>query len=352
MIESLRRRIEADDIAKSHVCFGRSMRRKLLLALGAGAFGMPLAAFSQQQNKVWRVGFLAGRHVDRLDSDVVYGPFRQGMRELGYIEGKNLVIEWRSAESKNERLPGLAADLVNLKVDVIVAADTSATSAAQKVTTTIPIVMGNVSDPIGRGFIKSLARPAGNITGLTNMAGDVSLKRLEMLMAMVPKLSRLAVLINLSNVTNIKALERLQSEGQKRGLKVLRAEARTPQEIETAFALMVRENAGALLVWNEPLFAQQKSQIAELTAKHRLPAIAVDRMSSEAGILMSYGVNSADNFRRAATYVDKIFKGAKPGDLPVEQPTIFELVINGKTAKALGLTIPQSLLISADKVIE
>ena len=246
----------------------------------------------------------------------------------------------------------LATELVNLKVDVIVAGGAPATSAAQKATTTIPIVMGNTGDPVGSGFVRSLARPAGNITGLTNMTAEVNLKQLEMLLSMVPKLSRLAVLINLSNVTNINALERLQAEGQKRGLKILRADARTPQEIDNAFSLIRQQNPGALIVLSEALFAQQKSQIAELTAKHRLPAIAVDRRFSEAGILMSYGPNYADQFRRAATYVDKIFKGAKPGDLPVEQPTKFELVINGKTAKALGLTIPQSLLISADKVIE
>ena len=327
-------------------------RRKLLVALGAGALASPLSSLAQPQTKIWRVGFLSQRHVDFLDSDYYYGPFRQGMRELGYVEGKNLVIEWRSAEGKYERLPGLAIELVSLKVDVIVAGGAPSISAAQKATTIIPIIMGNTGDPIGSGFVRSLARPAGNITGLSSMSGDVHLKQLEMLLSMVPKLSTVAVLVNPSNTALIKNLERVQAEGQKRGVKVLRADARTPQEIDNAFSLIRRQNAGALLVLNDAFFTQQKNQISELTAKHRLPTIFLTRSSVEAGGLMSYGPNLADQYRRTATYVDKIFKGAKPGDLPVEQPTIFELIINGKTAKALGLKIPQSLLISADKVIE
>jgi putative ABC transport system substrate-binding protein len=328
-------------------------RRESIIAFVAlGTMAGSIASFAQQQGKVWRVGFLASRHVDFLDSDYYYGPFRQGMRELGYVEGKNLVIEWRSAEGNNERLPGLATELVNLKVDVIVTAGTPATSAAQKATTTISIVMGSVADPVGNGFVKSLTQPAGNITGLSNMAGDVSPKQLEMLLDMVPKLSRVALLVNPTNAANLKSLEIVQAAGQKLGVKILRADARTPQEIDNAFSWIRQQNADALMMWTEPLFLQQKSQIAELTAKHRLPAMGGDRIYSEAGVLMSYGSNIADQYRRAATYVGKILKGAKPADLPVEQPTKFELVINSKTAKALGLTIPQSLLVSADKVIE
>jgi putative ABC transport system substrate-binding protein len=327
-------------------------RRKILIALGAGALVAPFGSFAQQQNRIWRVGFLAGRHVDFLDSDYNYGPFRQGMRELRYVEGKNLVIEWRSAEGKNERLPGLATELVNLKVDVIVVAGTPAASAAQKATTTIPIVMGSIADPVGNGFVKSLAQPAGNITGLSNMSGDVSPKQLEMLLDMVPKLSRVALLVNPSNPANIKSLEIVQAAGQKRGVKILRADARTPQEIDDAFSWIRQQNAGALMMWTEPFFLQQKNQIAALAMKHRLPAMGGDRIYSEAGALMSYGPNIADQYRRAATYVDRILKGAKPAELPVEQPTKFDLVINRKTARALGLTIPQTLLLSADKVIE
>jgi putative ABC transport system substrate-binding protein len=295
-------------------------RRDLLIALGAGAAMLSLCSYAQQQGKVWRVGFLSQRHVDFVDADYYYGPFRQGLRELGYVEGKNLVIEWRSAEGNNERLPGLATELVNLKVDVIVTAGTPAISAAQKATTTIPIVMGNIGDPVGSGFVKSLARPASNITGLSSMAGDVYLKQIEMLLSMVPRLSRVAVLVNPSNVSNVKTSERVQTEGQKRGVKVLRAEAKTPQEIHNAFSMMRRQNADALIVFNDGLFQQQKAQIAELTGKHRLPAVAQDRIYADTGVLMSYGPSLAEQSLRAATYVDKIFKGAKPADLPVEQP--------------------------------
>jgi len=327
-------------------------RRKLIVAIGAGALTAPLFSFAQQQNKVWRVGFLAARHMDFIDSDDYYGPFRQGMRELGYVEGKNLVIEWRSAEGKYERLPGLATELVNLKMDVIVTAGTPAISAAQKATITIPIVMGGGGDPVGSGFVKSLARPDGNITGLSIMAGDFRLKQLEMLLAIVPNLSRVVVLVNPSNTASIKNLEIVQAAAHKRGVKTFRADAGTPDEIDNAFSWMRRQNAGALIVVLDQFLLQQKSQIAALTTKYRLPCATSDRAYSEAGVLMSYGINLGDQYRRAATYVDKILKGAKPADLPVEQPTKFELVINAKTAKALGLTIPRALQTSADKVIE
>jgi putative ABC transport system substrate-binding protein len=325
-------------------------RRKLLVAIGASGL-VPLSTLAQQ-GKVWRVGFMASRHLDFVDSDYNYGPFRQGMRELGYVEGKNLIIEWRSAEGKLEHLSGIATELVNLKVDVIVAAGGPATRAAQKATTTIPIVMGSVADPVSNGFIKSLAQPAGNITGSSNMSEDVSPKQLEMLLAMVPKLSRVALLVNPSNPANVKSVEIVQSAGHKLGVKILRTDARTPQEIDDAFSWIRQQNAGALMMWTEPFFLQQKNQIAALAVKHRLPAMGGDRIYSEAGALMSYGPNIADQYRRAATYVDRILKGAKPAELPVEQPTKFDLVINRKTARALGLTIPQTLLLSADKVIE
>jgi len=326
-------------------------RRKLVIALGAGALTTPFASWSQQQGKVWRIGFLSPRAMEFNDSDYYYGPFRQGMRELGYVEGKNLLIEWRPANGNNERLPDLAAELVNLKVDVIVAPGTPATSAAKKASITIPIVMVNTGDPIGSGFIKSLARPEGNITGLSNMGGDLSLKHLEMLLSMVPKLSRVAYLLNPTNAI-IRSPGIVQAAGQKRGIEIIRVDARTPGEIETAFSSIHQQNAGAMMVVTDPLFQGQRNRIAELAAKSRLPAIASDRMYAEAGVLLSYGQSIAAQFRGAAIYVDRIIKGAKPADLPVEQPTKFELIINGKTAKALGLTIPQSLLISADKVIE
>ncbi len=281
-----------------------------------------------------------------------YNPFLEGMRELGYIEGKNLLIEWRFADGKSERLSGFAKELVNLNLDVIVAAGTAATSAAQKVTTTIPIVMTNASNPVGSGFVKSLAHPGGNITGLSSITGDLSPKHMEMLLSMVPKLSHVAVMVNPGNSSHKVTLKNVQAAAQRTGIKIVPVEAQTPQEIENAFTVMAREHTGAVIAVSDSFFIQQRRQIAELAAKHRLPSISARREYAEAGFLMSYGQNSADNYRRAATYVDKIFKGAKPGDLPVEQPTKFELFINRKTAKALGLTIPQSLLISADKVIE
>ena len=327
-------------------------RRKLIVALGASTVTLPLWSFGQQQGKVWRIGFLSSRRrPDSSDLDFI-GPFTQGMRDLGYVEGKNLLIEWRFADGKAERLPGLAAELVRLKVDVLVTQGSPAAGAAQKTTTTIPVVMGSVGDPVGSGFIKSLAHPGGNITGLSNINVDIAPKRLEMLRSMVPKLSRVAVLVNRANPNHTATLETIQAAAQKSGVKILPLAAQTTQEIEKAFSTMTRENAGAVIVAPDALFTQQRSQIADLTGKHRLPSIFASREFVEAGGLMSYGQNLADNFRRAAMYVDKIFKGAKPADLPVEQPMKFELFINGKTAKALGLKIPQSLLTSADKVIE
>ena len=327
-------------------------RRKLVIVLGAGAFVAPFGSFAQSQGKIWRVGFLSQRNrPDSLDSDQ-YGAFPRGMRELGYVEGKNLVIEWRFADNDIGRLSDLAEEFVRLKVDVIVAIGSAATSAAQKATVTIPIIMGSTGDPVGSGFVKNLARPGGNITGITNLITEVAPKYLEMLRSMLPRLSRVAVLLNPANSAHGAILKSVQSAAQRAGMTILPEEARTPQEIDSAFSRMARQNAGAVYVVQDSLFTQQRRQIVELEAKHRLPSITAPREHPEAGGLMSYGPNYADNYRRAATYVDKIFKGAKPADLPVEQPTKFELVINGKTAKALGLTIPQSLLISADKVIE
>jgi putative ABC transport system substrate-binding protein len=326
-------------------------RRKLLIMLGAGALAAPLGSFAQQQGKIWRVGFLSLRRPASLNSDF-YGAFLQGMRDLGYVEGKNLVIEWRFADGKLERLPELAAELVKLKVDVIVAAGPQAISAAQKATVTIPIVMATAPDPVGSGFVKSLAHPGGNITGLSNISADISPKQLEMLLSIVPKLSRVAVLVNPTNSSHATVLKNVQGAAQRIAVTILSLDARTPQEIEKAFSAMAREKAGAVIVARDGLLIQQARQIAALAVKYRMPSIHGIREYVEAGGLMSYGPSLTDNFRRAATYVDKIFKGAKPGDLPVEQPTKLELIINGKTAKALGLTIPQSLLISADKVIE
>ena len=325
-------------------------RRKALIALGTAALA-PLAA-AQQQNKVWRVGFLSARHVDFIESDDYYGPFTQGMRELGYVVGKNLVIEWRSADGKSERLPGLAAELVRLKIDVLATAGTPATVAAQKATSAIPIVMINAGDPVGSGLVKSLARPAGNSTGLSIMTAELGPKLLEMLAAMTSKAARVAVLLHPANDANLLALRNIEAAATKLGITILPIEARTPKDIADGFALMTRQHTEALIVPLEGLFQQQKNQILALVAKQRLPSIAAYREYVEAGGLISYGQNVGDSYRRAATYIDKIFKGANPGELPVEQPTKFELFINMKTAKALGIKVPQSLLVQATKVIE
>ena len=325
-------------------------RRKLLVTLGAGAlaFAAPPGSFGQQQGKVWRVGFLSPTSASF--SSPYTDAFLKGMRDLGYVEGKNLVVEWRFADGKLERLPDLAAELVQLKVDIIVTAGATAISAAQKATTTIPIVMASTGDPVGSGFVKSLARPGGNITGLSNMAGDIAAKFIELLRSVVPKLSRVAMLT--PSATYGPLSKGAQAAAQKAGVKTLVAEASTPQEIENAFSMMVREKADAVFVGSPIVFAQQHRQIAELALKYQLPSLFQDRVDVEVGGLMSYGQKLTDSYQRSATYVDKILKGAKPGDLPVEQPVSFELVVNLKTAKALGLTIPQSLLLRADEVIQ
>ena len=325
-------------------------RRKLLVTLGAAAvaFAAPPGSFGQQQGKVWRVGFLSPTSASLSSQNT--GAFLKGMRELGYVEGKNLVIEWRFADGKLESLPGLAAELVQLKVDVIVAATSWAIAAAQKATTTIPIVMSVTGDPVGSGFVKSLARPGGNITGLSNMSRDVGAKLFDWLRAVVPKLSRVAVLTPLRTYSPMS--QSVQAAAQKAGVKTLVAEASTPQEIENAFSMMVQEKADAVIVGSPTTFAQQHRQIAELALKYRMPSMFQDRVNVEVGGLMSYGQKFTESYQRSATYVDKILKGAKPGDLPVEQPVSFELVVNLKTAKALGLTIPQSLLLRADEVIQ
>ena len=327
-------------------------RRKLVIALGAGALATSFTSFAQQQGKVWRVGFLAQPSRPDDPDFGAYNGFVLGMRDLGYVEGKNLKIEWRFAEGKIERLPGLVAELVRLKVDIIVAGASTPTSAAQKGAPTIPIVMVGVSDPVGSGFIRSLARPSGNITGLSNLSTDVGTKHLEMLISMVPKLSRVALMVNPDSLASPPLLRSVHAAAKKARLTILDIDARTPQDIEIAFSRMAREKVGALIVMRDPNFNQQLRQIAALAAKFRLPTIGGNGEYVEVGGLMSYGANRAGYFRRAAIYVDKIFKGANPADLPVEQPTKFELIINGKTAKALGLKIPQSLLIMADKVIE
>jgi putative tryptophan/tyrosine transport system substrate-binding protein len=281
-----------------------------------------------------------------------YRSFLQGMRELGYIEGKNFVVEARFADGEGAALPGLAAELISGKVDVIVATGTPVTLALRKATRTVPIVSTVSSDPAGDGSSASLARPGGNITGLSNFAPELSQKQVELLTACVPKLSRLAVLVNPSNAEHSGRLKLVESAARKVGMRVLAVHGGTPDEITSSFGAMARDRAEAVLILGDTFFLQQMRRIADLALKYRLPSVFLNPELVEAGGLMSYGPNFTDNFRRAASYVDKILKGAKPADLPIEQPTKFELVINLKTAKALGLTIPQSLLLRADQVIE
>jgi putative tryptophan/tyrosine transport system substrate-binding protein len=329
------------------------VRRREFIALVGAAATWPLGARAQHR-KVWRVGFLAvpSRPVPLESSR--FGAFARGMRELGYVEGENLTIEWRFADGRDELLSTLASELVQLKVDIIVAAATSAIRAAQKATTTIPIVMATNNDPVGSGFIQSLARPGGNITGLSNLSADLSPKFVEILLSIAPKLSRMAVLINPTNRSHAAIAESLKAAAQRVNLESLPVEAATAQEIESAFIKMKRENAQAIVVTADPIFLQQRErrQIAELAVQYRLPTVFPFREHVEAGGLISYGQHLADNYRRSAIYVDKIIKGAKPADLPVEQTAKFELAINLKTASALGLTIPPDLLILATEVIE
>jgi len=326
-------------------------RRNLLVAASAVLLATPLATLGQQPSKVARIGYLAGSSL--TDNDRYVKVFRESLHELGYVEGKNLVIEYRWAEGHFERLPDLAAELVRLRVDVIVAVGDPVILAAKQATSTIPIVMASVGDPVGRGFVATLARPGGNITGVSNLAVALTGKWLEYLKQIVPTLSQMAVLRNASNPTHALFWAEAQSAAARLGLQLQGVEVRTSDDVDGAFATIIRERSAALVVLPDPLLAGfLRGRIAELAMRNRLPAMYTFKEQAEAGGLLSYGPSLSVNYRHAATYVDKILKGAKPADLPVEQPTKFELVINLKTAKALGLTIPQSLLLRADEVIE
>jgi len=346
----LRRRVRAD-------ARRRSTRRAFLIAGGAwltlaraGALMAPLVSFAQQLAKVSRIGFL-GNSTAALEANLI-GPFREGLRDLGYVEGRNILIEYRWAEGKYERFPALIAELIALKVDVIVTAGTPATLAVKKATTSVPLVMVAVGDPVGTGIVPSLSRPGGNITGLTSISPELEGKRLELLREVVPKLSHVAILWNPMNAYHVIEMKEAQSAASALRMKVLSLGVRTPEELDGAFAAINRERAGALLVLADRLFLHHRTRIMDFSAQHRLPGVHAYRELVEVGGLMSFGPSYAGMHRRAATYVDKILKGAKPADLPVEQPATFELVINLKTAKALGLTIPQSVLLRATEVIQ
>ncbi len=277
---------------------------------------------------------------------------RQRLRELGYLEGQNIAFESRFAEGKPDRLPGLAAELVALKVDVIVTSGTPASLAAKQATLTIPIVMAQLADPVGSGLVASLGRPGGNVTGLSTQDADLSGKRLEMLREVVPKVSRLAVLIDETNPGTMLIARGTQAAARSVGVQLQSLGVRGPADLDRAFSAMKKARAGALIVESSSMFFTWRTQLADLALKNRLPTMFAQMEYAEAGGLMAYSVDFLDLFRRTATFVDKILKGAKPADLPIEQPTKWELVINLKTAKALGLTIPPTLLLRADHVIE
>jgi ABC-type uncharacterized transport system substrate-binding protein len=307
-------------------------------------------ALAEQSQKVPRIGYLT---ISPFSVNAArFNAFRQGLRELGYVENKNIVIEWRSGDGKEDRVPALAAELVRLKVDVIVTGGSGATRLAKEATSTIPIVMSQDNDPVGNGFVASLARPGGNITGLSIVSSEINGKRLELLKEIVPKLSRVAVFGSSSNPGNAQALKEVELAARALKVQVQYLDVLSPDDFETAFRTAKQGRADAILIMvSNPIAGTRRKEIAELAAKSRLPTIHNRLEEVEAGGLMTYGVSLSDLARRTATYVDKILKGAKPADLPVEQPTKFELVINLKTAKQIGLTIPQSVLYRADKVI-
>jgi putative tryptophan/tyrosine transport system substrate-binding protein len=324
-------------------------RRTFLCGLTLGTLTAPLAVEAQQPARLPRVGYLTFGTQASTEEDVE--ALRQGLREHGYVEGKTIAIEYRFADGREERLPVLAAELVGLKVDLIFAPG-PALPAAMNATKTIPIVFTAIADPVGYGLVPNLARPGGHITGVSYMGVELNPKRLELLKAAVPRLKRVAALANPTHVAYQRLVKELADAAKRLWLELQVVDVREPEALEGAFGVMTKEHVGAAIVIQHGMFLFHQTQIAELALKSRLPTMYETRQFVQAGGLMSYAANRADTFRRAAVHVDKILKGAKPGDLPVEQPTKFELFINLKTAKALGLTIPPSVLARADQVIE
>ena len=307
-------------------------------------------AHAEQPARVPRIGFL---FVSSLSSNSArMEAFRQGLHELGYVEGKNIVIEWRSAEEKSDRLPALAAELVRLKIDVFVTAGPAATRPAKEATVTIPIIMAQDTDPVGNGFVASLARPGGNITGLSTLSPELSGKQLELLKEIVPRLSRLVVIGSSTRPGNAQALREMELAAGAFNVQLQYLDVLDAKDIETTFRAASKGRADAVLMLGNPVATSHRRQITDLAVKNRLPAIYDRPEFVEDGGLMTYSVSQNDLYRRAATYVDKILKGAKPADLPVEQPTKFEFIINLKAAKQIGLTIPPNVLARADKVIK
>jgi putative ABC transport system substrate-binding protein len=321
-------------------------RRTFISTVAGGLLAAPLAAEGQQAGRVYRIGVLGNENNPPWDG------FRHGLRDLGYVEVRNLSMEWRWSEGKPDRFPVLAKELVALRPDVIVASGTQAVRAAMEATSAIPIVMTTSSYPEKIGLVKSLSRPGGNVTGLSNVGPELSGKKLELLKEIAPKVSRVAVLWNPASTVEPLALQELMTAAPAVSVEIQSVEVRSPDAFSAAFAAVSSSRVHAMLALGNPINFKGRQLIADFALRNRLPSIYDERLFVDAGGLMSYAPSFTDSFRRAATYVDKILKGANPADLPIEQPTKFELVINLKTAKALGLTIPQSLLLRADQVIE
>jgi putative ABC transport system substrate-binding protein len=329
---------------------GQEMKRREFITLIGSVTAWPLAARAQQSEKVPRVGFM-GNSTEALEANLV-GPFREGLRELGYQEGRNIVVVYRWAEGRYERFPALIAELLAAKVDVIVTAGTPAAIAVKQTTTTVPLVMVAVGDPVGTGLVSSLARPAGNLTGLSSIAPDLEGKRLELLRELVPMLAHVGVFYNSTNLFHTVSMQHVRTAAEALGIKLLPLSVRISQDLDGAFATILKEKPDALLVLADRVYLHERERMMNFALQRRLPSANAHKEMVEAGGLMSYGPSYEDMHRRAADYVDKILKGAKPGDLPIQQPTKFDLKVNLKTAKVLGIDVPPTLLARADEVIE
>ncbi len=323
----------------------RIQRRQFLIAAGTLLFA-PLAADAQQPQKIRRIGFLGNTESPPVEA------FRQGLRDLGWVEGRNILIEYRWMRGRPERLPALAGELVSLNLEVILASSSTQVEAVRQKTKTIPIVFAVHADPVGVGDVASLARPGGNITGLSMLMSVLSVKKLEIVKEVLPGVTRIAVLWNPATPSHVPALKALEASVARLGVRLQMVEARVEEDFEGAFSAMARERAGAFLVLGSPVSFTQRARLAEIALKYRLPGIFDFKENTEVGGLMSYGVELNDMLRRSATYVDKILKGAKPEDLPVEQGSKYEMTINLKTAQVLGIKFPPSLLLRANRVIE
>ena len=335
--------------------FDQSTKREFITLLGGAAAGWPLTVHAQQPKSVARVGFIATGSLKSPETLVILNYFQQGLRELGYVEGTNIVIEYRGADSKIERFPDLAAELVRLNLDVIVASNTPAARAVQQATSIIPIVVPVMGDPVGDGLVARLARPEGNITGLTFLGPELVPKRLALLKEALPAASRIAGLWHpgaYGERTMSDMMEKAEAAAPTLGLQLQLVAVQGPDEFDRAFSIIVEARSDALMVFPSPMLFTERRRIVDLATKHRLPSMSMAREFVELGGLMAYGASIPDLFRRSTTYVDKIIKGAKPADLPVEQPTKFELVINLKTARALDLSITRDFLLIADEVID